>query len=159
VAQTVLDTNVSHDLARTATLSPQAARLAAGISSDLRIWLASHGYTQHQVGPAFDQVRLRVLSTIVETTPDGYRESDARFLAGAIFFRQANLEEAMQWWVKMRPQNDDTYADAAKAILAILDPGKVNVGALRGVLWGESARWHDVNYARLKKFGYRCDSF
>jgi hypothetical protein len=160
VAQTVLDTSVSHDLARTATISPLAARLAAGIGSDLRSWLASHGYTQQQgVGPAFDQVRLRVLSTIVETTPEGYRASDARFLAGEIFFRQANVEEAVQWWLGMRPEQSDTYADAARAILAILEPGKVNLGAVRSVLWRESARWHDVNHARLKKFGYRCDSY
>ncbi len=160
VAQTVLDTSVSHDLTGTATISPPAARLAAGIGSDLRSWLASHGYTQQQgVGPAFDQVRLRVLTTIVETTPEGYRASDARFLAGEIFFRQANLEEAVQWWIAMRPQEGDTYADAATAILAILEPRKVNIGALRSVLWKESARWHDVNYARLRKFGYRCDSY
>ena len=160
VAQTVLSTNVSHDLARTATISPLAARLAAGIGQDLRLWLATHGYTQHQgVGPAFDQVRLRVLSTIVETSPNGYRESDARFLAGEIFFRQSNLEEALQWWSGMRPQDGDTYADAAQSILGILEPGKVNVAALRSVLWKEAARWHDVNYARLKKFGYRCDSY
>jgi hypothetical protein len=160
VAQTVLGTNVSHDLAYSATISPNAARLAAGIATDLRVWLASHRYTEHEgVGPAYDQVRLRILSTIVETTPGGYRESDARFLAGEIFFRQDNVEEAMQWWLKMRPRDGDTYGDAAKAILAILEPGKVDVFALRRVLWKESARWHDVNYARLKQFGFRCDSY
>ena len=160
VAQTVLATSVSHDLARTATISPLAARLAANIANDLRIWLASHGYTEHQgVGPAYDQVRLRILSTIVETTPAGHRESDARFLAGEILFRQGNVEEAMQWWLKMRPLEGDTYRDAARTILKILEPGKVDVAALRSVLWKESARWHDVNYARLKQFGYRCDSY
>jgi len=160
VAQTVLGTNVSHDLARTATMSPNAALLAARIGNDLRVWLASHGYTQHEgVGPAYDHVRLRILSTIVETTPNGYRESDARFLAGEIFFRQGNVEEAMQWWAAMRPRDEDTYAAAAKTILAILEPGRVDFGALRSVLWRESARWHDVNYARLKQFGYRCDSY
>jgi hypothetical protein len=160
VAQTVLNTNVSHDLAYSATISPRAARLAAAIAADLRVWLASHGYAQQQgVGPAYDQVRLRVLSTIVETTPDGYRESDARFLAGEILFLQGNIEEAMQWWVKMQPRDGDTYADAAKAILSILEPGKVDVSALRRVLWRESARWHDVNYSRLVHFGYRCDSY
>lgn len=160
VAQTALATNVSHDLAYTATISPHAARLAANIANDLRIWLASHRYTEHQgVGPAYDQVRLRILSTIVETTPAGYRESDARFLAGEILFRQGNVEEAMQWWLKMRPLDGDTYGAAARTILKILEPGKVDVAALRSVLWRESARWHDVNYARLKQFGYRCDSY
>ena len=160
VAQTVLDTSVSHDLAYTATISPNAARLAANIARDLRVWLASHGYTASDgVGPAYDRVRLRILSTIVETTPDGYRESDAQFLAGEIFFRQDNLEEAVRWWLQMRPREGDTYRSAAQSILTLLEPGKVDVFALRRVLWNESSRWHDVNYARLKQFGYRCDSY
>ena len=160
VAQTVLDTSVAHDLAYTATISPNAARLAANVALDLRAWLASHGYTASDgVGPAYDQVRLRILSTIVETTPGAYRESDARFLAGEIFFRQDNLEEAVRWWLQMRPRDGDTYRDAAQSILTLLEPGKVDVFALRRVLWHESARWHDVNYARLKQFGYRCDSY
>jgi hypothetical protein len=160
VAQTVLDTSVSHDLAYTATISPNAARLAANIARDLRVWLAAHGYTASDgAGPAYDRVRLRVLSTIVETTPDGYRESDARFLAGEIFFRQDNLEEAARWWLQMRPREGDTYRNAAQSILTLLEPGKVDVFALRRVLWNESSRWHDVNYARLKQFGYRCDSY
>ena len=160
VAQTVLQTNVSHDLTYTATQSPRAALLAASIGNDLRVWLASHRYSQSQgVAPAFDAVRLRILTAIVETTPDGYRESDARFLAGAIFFQQGRLEEAMQWWAPMRPREDDTYAAAAQSIVTILQPGRVDVSALRSVMWRESARWHDVNYSRLKKFGYRCDSY
>ena len=70
-----------------------------------------------------------------------------------VFVRQDNVEEAMQWWLKMRPRDGDTYGDAATAILRILGPGKVDVAALRSVLWKESARWHDVNYGRLKQFG------
>jgi len=158
VAQTVLSTSVSHDLVRTATISPLAAKLAANVGNDLRLWLASHGYTQ-SAGAAFDRVRLRILTTIVETSPQGYRESDARFLAGGILFTEGNLEEALQWWAPMRPQDGDTYAEASKAIVSILEPGRIDVGKLRSVLWRESARWHDVNYARLKKFGYRCDSY
>jgi hypothetical protein len=160
VAQTVLNTNISHDLARTATISPLAARLAANISADLRVWLAAHGYFQSQgVGAAFDRVRLRILSTIIETTPDDYRASDARFLAGQILFTQGSYEEAMQWWAAMQPRDDDTYGDAARSIVKILQPGRVDISALRSVLWRESARWHDVNYGRLKKFGYRYDSY
>jgi hypothetical protein len=159
VAQMVLQTSVSHDLTQTATQSPRAALLAASIGTDLRVWLASHQYTQSQLGPAFDEVRLRILTAIVETTPDAYREADARFLAGEIFFQQGRLEEAMQWWAPMRPQDGDTYAAAARSILFILQPGRVDISALRSVMWRESARWHDVNYSRLKKFGYRCDSY
>ena len=160
VAQTVLATSVSHDLAYSATVSPLAAKLAATVTADLRVWLAAQGYFQSQgAGAAFDRVRIRILSTITETTPDGYRASDARFLAGQILFTQGSYEEAMQWWAPMQPRDGDTYANAARAIVKILEPGRIDISALRSVLWRESARWHDVNYARLKKFGYRCDSY
>jgi hypothetical protein len=134
--------------------------LAATVGNDLRNWLYANGYTLTQgVGPAFDAMRLRILSTIIETTPGGYRAADARYLAGEILFKQGNVEEAMQWWLPMRARDGDTYADAATAITKILEPGRVDVSELRSVIWRESARWHDVNYARLKKFGYRCDSY
>jgi len=65
----------------------------------------------------------------------------------------------MQFWAAMQPRGDDTYGDAARSIVKILQPGRVDISALRSVLWRESARWHDVNDGRLKKFGYRCDSY
>ena len=160
VAENVLGTSVSADLTHSATSSPHAARLAAGVGNDLRAWLAAHGYTQHQgVGPAYDQFRLRVLSTIVETTPDGYREADARYLAGEIFFRQGNVDQALEWWTPMRPQDGDSYKDAAAAIRKVLDGGTRDAAALRRILWAETARWKEQNYHRLRQFGYRCDSY
>src|SRR5688572_10693042 len=68
VAEVVLGTSVSHDLAYSATVAPNAARLAATIAHDLNAWLAAHGFTRHEgVAEAYDQFRLRVLATIVET--------------------------------------------------------------------------------------------
>ena len=160
VAETLLGTSVGHDLAYSATISPNAARLAAGVTNDLHGWLSAHGYTRHEgVAAAYDQVRLRVLATIVETSPDGYRESDARYLAGEIFFRQGNVEQAIEWWRAMRPQDGDSYALAARAIGQVLDASPVDHGALRRILWNETARWKEQNYQRLKQFGYRCDSY
>jgi hypothetical protein len=160
VAETVLGTSVSHDLAYSATISPNAARLAAAIAGDLHGWLAVHGYTRHQgVAAAYDQVRLRILATIVETTPGGYREADARYLAGEILFRQGNFDQAMEWWRPMRPQDDDSYAAAAKAIRGLIDRGSQDTAAVRRVLWAQSAYWKEQNYRRLRQFGYRCDSF
>ena len=160
VAETVLGTSVSADLTYSATNSPHAARLAANVGNDLRAWLAAHGYTQHEsVGAAYDQFRLRVLSTIVETSPEGYREGDARYLAGEIFFRQGNLDQALEWWAPMRPQEGDSYAEAATAIRKVLDAPTLDSAALRRILWAETARWKEQNYQRLKQFGSRCDSF
>lgn len=160
VAETVLGTSISHDLAYTATISPNAARLAAAITGDLHGWLAVHGYLRHQgVAPAYDQLRLRILATIVETTPGAYREADARYLAGEIFFRQGNFDQAMEWWRPMRPQDDDSYAEAARAIRELIDRGSQDTAAVRRVLWRQSAFWKEQNYRRLRQFGYRCDSF
>ena len=160
VAEAVLGTNISHDLAYTATISPNAARLAAAIAGDLHSWLAVHGYTRREgVGGAYDQLRLRILATIVETTPGGYRESDARYLAGEIFFRQGNFDQALEWWRPMRPEEGDSYAEAATAIRALVDRGNQDTGAVRRVLWKQSAFWKEQNYKRLRQFGYRCDSY
>jgi hypothetical protein len=102
---------------------------------------------------------LRVLATIVETSPGGYREADARYLAGEIFLRQGNVDQALEWWKPMRPQKGDSYAGAATAIRGVLDRNPVDIGALRRILWAETARWKEQNYQRLKQFGYRCDSY
>jgi hypothetical protein len=160
-AMTVIATSVSHDLAQTAVQSPRAALLAANLQNDLRSWFAAHGLSAvTDLRGAYDRFRLRVLSTILETSPDGYREADARFLAGEIFFRQGDTDQAIEWWSKMTPAAGDTYAGAANAITKILSaPGPVDPFALRRIVAAESARWSEQNYARLKQFGYRCDSY
>ena len=38
-------------------------------------------------------------------------------------------------------------------------PVALDIVAVRRILWAESARWKEQNYQRLKRFGYRCDSF
>ena len=160
VADTIVGTNISHDLAYTATISPNAVRLAAGILGDLHSWLAVHGYTRHQgVRAPYDHLRLRILATIVETTPDGYREADARYLAGEIIFRQGNFDQAMEWWRPMQPQPGDSYAAASTAIRDLIDRGNQDISAVRRVLWAQSAFWKEQNYKRLRRFGYRCDSY
>jgi hypothetical protein len=59
----------------------------------------------------------------------------------------------------MRPQDGDTYAAAAARIRKVLDGGSFDTPAIRRILWAEKGRWHEQNYARLRQFGYRCDSF
>lgn len=151
----VLTTTVSRDLLRTAVESPPAARLAAGVADQLRHWLASRQMGAADIREAFDRVRLRLLATIVETSPGGYRVADARYLAGEIFFRQGDLTQATEWWHAMRPAAGDSYATAAiaKAVTA------ADVHAIKRVLAHENARWSAANYQRLRLFGYRCDTY
>jgi hypothetical protein len=154
-AMTVLNTDIARDLVNTAVQSPPALRLANDVAVRLRR-LGSDGETRD----AFARFRLRVLATIVETSPDGYREADARFLAGDALYRQGDLAQAIEWWRPMHPRAGDSYFDAATAIAAELGRGgAVSEPAIRRVLSGEAARWHAVNYERLKQFGYRCDSY
>ena len=161
VATTVIGTSVSKDLAYSAVNAPRSALLAANIGNSLRYWFASRQMSANSdLVAAYDRIRLRILSTIVETTPDGYRLSDARFLAGAIFFRQSAVAEAVEWWRPMKPAEGDTYADAARAIKTVIDKtGLLDQFELRRILSFESARWAEINYNRMRKFGYACDSY
>ena len=161
VATTVVGTSVSKDLAYSAVNSPPAALLAANIGNDLRYWFAARRMSANSdIGRAYDRLRLRVLSTIVAMTPNGYREADARFLAGEILFKESDVEEAVAWWRAMNPVEGDTYAGAARAIKAVIEKqGPLDSFELRRILSTESARWAEINYNRMKQFGYRCDSF
>jgi len=151
----VLNTHVSRDLLRTAVESPPAARLAAEVDSQLRRWLASQQMGTANIREAFDRVRLRLLATIVDTSPDGYRVADARYLAGEIFFRQGDLTQATEWWQAVRPAAGDSYATAA-----IVDAVKAaDMYAIKRVLSRENARGSARNYQRLRQFGYRCDTY
>jgi hypothetical protein len=161
VATTVVATSISKELAYSAVNAPQSALLAARVANDLRYWFASRRLSAHtDMREAYDRLRLRVLATVIETTPDGYRASDARFLAGEILYRRGSIEEAVEWWRPMAPAPDDTYASAARAIKQAIDkPGRLAPHELRRILSAESARWAEINYNRMKHFGYRCDSY
>jgi hypothetical protein len=60
----------------------------------------------------------------------------------------------------MTPVAGDTYEGVARALKNTIDqPGPLDAMALYRVIAAESARWSELNYARLKQFGYRCDSY
>jgi hypothetical protein len=159
-ALTVSGTLIHRDLLRTAVESPSAAKLAADVDRSLRDSLAARGLAMADLPEAYDGFRLRVLATIVETTPGGYREADARFLAGQIFFMRRDYDQALQWWKAMRPIEGDSYAPAARAIAnAIRGHDRIDVPVIGTILSRERARWNATSYERLRQFGYRCDTY
>jgi hypothetical protein len=159
-ALTVSGTVIHRDLLRTAVESPPAARLAAEVDRSLRESLAARGLTMADLPEAYDAFRLRVLATIVETTPGGYREADARFLAGQIFFMRRDTDQALEWWKPMRPAEGDSYATAAREIAdAIRGRDELDVPAIGTILSRDRARWTAASYDRLRQFGYRCDTY
>src|SRR4029079_7360244 len=77
----------------------------------------------------YDAVRLAILDTIVRTSPEGYRTGDARFLMGAIYWRQKNVEAALEQWRNIRPDDADSYVLFYVAIRHALGAG-CHAGAL-----------------------------
>lgn len=110
----------------------------------------------------YDAIRLAILDTIVRTSPDGYRAGDARFLMGAIYWRQRNLEAAVEQWRNIKPDDADTYSlfyvAIRRALAASPDPVAMQVAVDR-VLGAERSQWRSLSYDRLNKFGYRFDTF
>jgi hypothetical protein len=112
----------------------------------------------------FDAIRLSILATILRTTPQGYRASDAHFLAGAIDWRAGKRDQARQEWRQMTADPTATYAIVASGILGALGATSVQAQALEkaridSILDAENGRWVSFSYDRLRKFGYHFDTF
>lgn len=118
----------------------------------------------------YDNERLAILNGIVRTTPGGYRANDARFLIGAIYWSRQQLDEALRAWREMSVDPEDTHIVGSAQLAQALRnaSGRTDAGALpdaalireiERVLKNEHGRWVDFSYDRLKRFGYRFDSF
>ena len=108
----------------------------------------------------FDNVRLRILTAIVQSTPAGYRESDARFLIGSIYWRNGLDQEALAMWRQMTPAASDRYVVSASAtVKAIAVPEAINGEQIDEILKSERRRWTDFWWTRLNRFGFAFGSF
>ena len=108
----------------------------------------------------YDRLRLRILSTVIASSPDGYRVSDARFLIGQIYFEQGNLTEATTWWKDIRHDSRDSYTDAYSRLLGELEwQDGVRVRQIEYVLRSVSSQWRNSSMERLRHFGRTCDTY
>jgi len=110
----------------------------------------------------FDEARVSVLTNLIETTPGGYRENDARFLIGSIYWRQGREAAAIGAWSSLHSVPSDRYADASAAIVEILrarSGTQVDSARINRLLDGERGRWISFSHDRLKQFGYRFSTF
>jgi hypothetical protein len=108
----------------------------------------------------YDDLRLRILTTIVETTPDGYGATDARFLAGRILWDLNKPNAALEWWRNLEPDGRNAYAVASSAVreeLAI--PDERTASEISRILGLEYRRWLTYSEQRLRQFGYAFDTF
>jgi hypothetical protein len=108
----------------------------------------------------YDMVRLRILSTIMATSPHGYRAADARFLAGAIQFEQGDRAEATRWWRDIQPDSRDRYVEEYSRLLDELQwPSGIRPRQIEYILDSVSSRWRASALKRLRHFGSTCESY
>ena len=162
---TLLDTNIETDLAWTR----QASRVAFDLIMDVQRFYRGQ-LMMRGIGSAaalrsyYDEVRLAILTQIVRTAPGGYRASDARYLIGAVHWRQGRTAAALRWWREMTVNPNDTYVTAYRDVLDVLaatDPSLNPVAKARvdGILASDYRRWLDASTSRLRYFGYEADEF
>lgn len=113
----------------------------------------------------YDGVRLAILDGVLRTAPDGYRASDARVLIGTIFWKQGRYGEAMRFWRRLACAPADSYLAActplARAIALSGAPQREEDLArqIARVLKNEQGRWWDLSDDRLRRFGYRFETY
>jgi hypothetical protein len=155
----VMETRPDDDLAYTRTMMPEAYHLAVAIKERYGQWLFERGMDKRAVRRHYDQLRLRVLHTIVETTPDRYRIADAQFLAGQVLFEMSRTGDAERIWRNMSPAPGAGYYRAAMDILDALGAGTADERTIRRILGNEYGRWRLFSIDRLGQFGHHCDTF
>ena len=157
----LVTTRPDSDLGRTAATNPPAYAMAVEIRDYYLDWLKRHDLeSPDSIRARYDQIRLALLSTIVETSPGGYRVGDARYLAGTILFEQNDLAGATRWWRAITPNRDDVYYEAYSQIhRALARDATSRAAAVLVVLGSEHRRWLDFNERRLRQFDHSVETF
>jgi hypothetical protein len=107
----------------------------------------------------YDKVRLQILSTVIATSPNGYRTADARFLAGAMF-EQGDTSEAIRRWREIRPDSRDAYFEEYSRLLDELQwPQGIRMQQVKYVVDSVHSRWRTSSLERLRYFGRTCESY
>ncbi len=157
----LLQTDAARDLTETRSRNADAFALAADIGAHYRAWLAGHGLASTaDVIRHYEDLRLRILNAILDSTPSGHRAGDARFLIGRMLFDRNDVEGAFRVWREITVDPGDNYVEAYSQILAALTaPGRQAVPQVIGILAGERLRWLAFSRERLRAFGYEFNTF
>ena len=108
----------------------------------------------------YDTMRIRILTTILESTPGGYGAADARYLLGRILWHQNDVAGAMRWWGEIGPDERGMYAPVYSEVLQVMRSRIPLKAAPISALFGaEYRQWLDFSAQRLAEFGYRLDTF
>jgi hypothetical protein len=157
----LVETDQPDDLVWTLRTHPRAYDLARQIQRDYARELARLGLTSRaEVEAFYARGRVAILLRILETTPKGYRADEARFLIGEILWTQARREEALRAWRGLSaPTADNPYAVAIAQIRAALNPAEPDMRNIGFILRNQEGRWLSFSDDRLRRFGYRADTY
>jgi hypothetical protein len=153
------ETRPQEHLAFTRTHAPEAYALAAAIKERYARWLFDRGMDKGAIRRHYDDLRLRILETIIATTPEHYRVADAQYLAGQVLFDMNRRADAERIWRAITPISSDAYYRAYSELLTALASGPVDTTSIRRVLAAEYGRWRMFSIDRLRSFGHHCDTF
>jgi len=171
ILHTLFEINPPEHLARTRKESPIAYELIVRLQKFYGAELARRGLTSEEAISAFyDNVRLKILTGIVSTTPGGYRANDARYLIGAIYWHQQRTEDAFHWWRQLTVDPTDSHASTYAQIIGVLHAvdgpsrtagrGESAVNSqVRAILSRAYMHWIGFSFDRLWKFGYRFNTY
>jgi len=160
---TLVDTDPGEDLRWTRGANADAYKAIVTIREHYRLLLERRGLLSGQALKAhYDTVRLDILESILLTTPGGYRAGDARYLLGAIYWRQGRAATARRIWKDIVVDPDDRYATASTEIVAAMRAAEergLDARRINRILEYEHGRWVSFSFDRLWEFGYRFDTF
>jgi len=157
----VLTIDPSRDLALTSSVNRTAFDLVVAIRRHYATWMAEHDLDSvSAIRGRYDDVRLRILSTIIETTPGGYRAGDAQFLMGELLFNQGKVSEAARSWSNIVPDPTDSYASTYVELTNELRTSQAaDTQRIRRALERRQAASWFFSSDRLHQFGSACDRF
>lgn len=179
----LLEIDPQRDLGWTRQANPAAFKAITNIHDHYAEVRQARGLASHKaLVRYYDEIRLGILTTIVQTAPDDYRVNDARYLIGEIHWRRDRRAEARAIWRQMHIDPRDRFAASSRNLLDVLHEAGPSGGlppsaaaedrpvaraaaddldpqAINRVLDAEYDRWITASRVRLLQFGYRMDSF
>ena len=157
---TLLDVVPPEDLEWTRAANQHAYTAVGAIQRYYRVLLDRRNLASRAaLKQYYDEARLSILSTIIATTPDGYRASDARFLVGSIYWNQGRPDDAVRVWREIMARRDDSYAFAYEQILALPADAPLDARRIDQILRGVQGTWLSFSATRLRQFGYHFDTY
>lgn len=158
---TLVETDQPGDLEWTQRLHPQAYQLAKQIQREYGRELLTLGLTSRAAIERFyARGRLSLLMAVLQTTPNGYRANDVRFLMGTVLWNLGRAEDAVHVWRELAaPGADDSYAAAISQLRTALGPRAADTRNINYILRNQQGRWLAFSDDRLRRFGYRFDTF